>query len=1602
MLLRQLDSSARHDAVRALSGNVVREELYIRDGSRRESLPVSIHETRYGIFGVSDVNGLPRLRRGASVPGDENVFFAHVRAKRSTDWQRGSDPLTTITFSDDYDDFGQARMESSVALPRRSVHRARIKTGANRTIEPDERRILTTHVRTAYAPPDAAAFPSLYLHDRVAETLTFEPANAPEVAEPNPDDLARILSDQRLLAQQLHAAAMTGLARWNAGDPPPVAFKILAHSINHYDGAAFTGRDDGLVGPYGVRSRAEALVMTASGLNAALGNRRPTYLGGLAQTPAGAPQGLGSNLGYTLRNGRSGYVNGYYADTARVTFDVQATVGTQRGLIIATEDSLRRRKSVEFDTFLLLPTKVTDPLGLELEAVYDYRVFQPVKVTDPNGNARCYEFRPCGLLERSWLEARDGSGGNRTDPEVRYSYDLRSYERTRGLSRITPAYIHTTQRVRHVSDTAGDAANEHREYSDGFGRLIQRRSKGDDIAFDDVSVPGGSGGLGLPRSGTVTPATGRRARDRVVVSGWQRYDGKGEAIATFEPFFSSGWAYQPEADARQGAMLQIRRDGLGRVIALIAPDGSEERLVFGVPADLANPDAAAPSPWETHAYDKNDLDNGASTSSYVDAAPGNHRGSPARRVRDALGRLICTVELTGPGETVVTQATFDIHGSLTTAVDPLGRVSIRAHYDLLRRTLATTTIDGGTRTTILDALGNVVESRDSKGSVVLSRYDRVGRLSRVWARDRTASPLTLRERIEYGDGGSSGQSATARLANRQLNRLGRVSKHYDEAGVLEFRGYDFKGNVTEKARRVVSDTALAAGWVADWSTVATTVLDPVEYLMTTEYDALDRAVTITYPLEAKPRSGSTPRRATVKFAFGYSGGVSSIQLDGAQVVDRIAYDARARRTFVAYGNGLMTRHVYDDGQTSRLVRTRTDRFTRVAGTLTWVPSGSPPLQDTSYRYDPVGNLVAIEERSSGSGVAASALGRNRLDRQFSYDALYRLTSATGRACIGTGAPRSIADIPACGSYAGPYAAGSPVPNQANAPDLAELYAETYEYDTVGNLIRLAYAASSGNWARRYGLDGNTPQAWASATTNHMTSMDVTGQSFPFRFDASGNLRGQNADRTYTWDHADRMVGFRVQAGSQPSIDARYLHGADGARVKKWVRRGVTAAPESAVYIDGVFEHHRWVDGGVTREQNWLHVMDDRARVAVRRVGDRHRGDGGPPMEYHLSDHLGSSELVFSGDGGWVNREEFFPYGETSFGGFARKRYRWTGKERDEESGLSYHGSRFYAPYLGRWTSCDRIADPGSGVGTNVYAYVRGNPITYFDPHGFQQSGYFEYEEPEKGFFEDSWNRTKADFRSLQEWITGPEDNGVYGPPAPVQPVRPQDLRPKLPPPPPKLPSMVWRPEPTQFQRDVAEFKRAVHGVAVTTQMAFETTDYLFPAAKYVFLVPNWHRKAATMSLEEAAAIESASIATAQKVATRPPIQLFLRDTVKIGPAFRTFEEAMAARARPESHVLRVVHKDVNGKVLNQWYEVSEQGIGIGRFGDTEQKALMRVRLEPGQSVEMYGQYAPCTVDYGCHWAMDGVARETGADIFYIYGPNASELQYVGYEGHLPK
>ena len=106
-------------------------------------------------------------------------------------------------------------------------------------------------------------------------------------------------------------------------------------------------------------------------------------------------------------------------------------------------------------------------------------------------------------------------------------------------------------------------------------------------------------------------------------------------------------------------------------------------------------------------------------------------------------------------------------------------------------------------------------------------------------------------------------------------------------------------------------------------------------------------------------------------------------------------------------------------------------------------------------------------------------------------------------------------------------------------------------------------------------------------------------------------------------------------------------------------------------------------------------MDDKQRIALVETRTQGNKPGLPQqlIRYQFGNHLGSASLELDEQAQIISYEEYTPYGSTSYQAVRSqtetpKRYRYTGKERDEESGLYYHGARYYTPWLGRWAACD--------------------------------------------------------------------------------------------------------------------------------------------------------------------------------------------------------------------------------------------------------------------------------------------------------------------------
>ncbi|WP_044176066.1 RHS repeat-associated core domain-containing protein [Granulicella mallensis] len=109
------------------------------------------------------------------------------------------------------------------------------------------------------------------------------------------------------------------------------------------------------------------------------------------------------------------------------------------------------------------------------------------------------------------------------------------------------------------------------------------------------------------------------------------------------------------------------------------------------------------------------------------------------------------------------------------------------------------------------------------------------------------------------------------------------------------------------------------------------------------------------------------------------------------------------------------------------------------------------------------------------------------------------------------------------------------------------------------------------------------------------------------------------------------------------------------------------------------------------------------------------------VTYYSTNQIGSSILLTDSAGWPVSSDTYYPFGQEPTTSADGNHYKFTGKERDTESGLDYFGARYYGSNIGRFMSPDpsglAYADPSNPQSFNLYSYVRNNPLSFVDPSG---------------------------------------------------------------------------------------------------------------------------------------------------------------------------------------------------------------------------------------------------------------------------------------------
>ncbi|MBM4146703.1 MAG: hypothetical protein FJ240_10620 [Nitrospira sp.] len=501
---------------------------------------------------------------------------------------------------------------------------------------------------------------------------------------------------------------------------------------------------------------------------------------------------------------------------------------------------------------------------------------------------------------------------------------------------------------------------------------------------------------------------------------------------------------------------------------------------------------------------------------------------------DPKGNLLSLTDPSG----AVSIYTYDTNGQVLTSRDPEGRTTSYI-YDTYGNISTVTLFDGNTYTFTYNISGNLLSQTDPQGNTTTYEYDLMGNLKKVTDPSGTSAEYTYdslgrKTSMKDGNGNSThyeynykGQltKVTDAIGNITIYTYGttgcpscggggdKLTSVTDGNGNTTTYEYDLLGRLTKETDPEENEITYA--YDAAGNLISKT--DATGVTITYTYDALKRLTTINYPdttqninytydstgkvLTMTDQSGTTTytydnsnrlisetksidgKSFTNTYTYTTGGSLSSITYPGGRtvsynkdnngriinvtetkggatkdVITNITYNTNSAVSSLTYGNGIVTTKTYDS-----------------RGSLNSLNIGT--LKELSYTRDNVGNITAIND----------FLDQTKT-KTYAYDAIYRLTQATG-----------------------PWGSIN------------------YSYDPVGN--RTVETASAGT--TNYSYDANKLISSTGA------------KAFTFSYDNNGNTISEN-QRQYIYNQNQRLI----KAVGNGNTLGEYTYNGNGQRVKK--------------------------------------------------------------------------------------------------------------------------------------------------------------------------------------------------------------------------------------------------------------------------------------------------------------------------------------------------------------------------------------------------------------------------------------------------------------------
>lgn len=653
----------------------------------------------------------------------------------------------------------------------------------------------------------------------------------------------------------------------------------------------------------------------------------------------------------------------------------------------------------------------------------------------------------------------------------------------------------------------------------------------------------------------------------------------------------------------------------------------------------------------------------------------NHANTPAIQAFDPRGLVLRGVNYhccdSNPvPEGYISQQTHDAAGRTVFSRDPKRFLENKPAnqsnvFSLSGALLLDDNTDAGWRLCLNAEDGVRLEGWDQKRNHSHTRHDALRRPSARYEQSE-GEPEHCTERFTYSAG----------AAEDAHNRCGRLVRHDDTAGTLQFSDFTITGQPLHVHRTFSADPEWTVNW-PESETDRDVFLEERPATTRFNYNAAGELIAQTDAMDN--------RQTLVQ---DLAGQLKEIRLrlatkDASQaLVSDIRYNASGHMEQQRAGNGVVSSATFDieDGRLQHL-GSRTSE-----GTI---------LQDLTYDYDAVGNITRLAD----SAVAVLHHRNQRAEAicRYRYDSLSRLIEASGRQI------RNAPGGPLLPAFVSPA-----------DPGQLENYTRTYSYDCAANLLLMTHRAASGNRTERTVIASYSNRSLPEKPTGQLPDE----QEIAAAYDANGNRLFLQEGQALRWNRRNALQQVdHVVREDGPDDCEYYVYDGGGQRQRK-LRRTYTGSVQrlnETRYLPGLEIR--------TSADQQLHVITIKAgRATVQVLHFENAPPHGMPQDqqrYSFSDHLNSSTLELDAQAQLISRESYYPFGATcwwagrSLVEASYKTLRYSGKERDA-SGLYYYGFRYYAPWLQRWLNADPL---GVQDGLNLFAMVHGNPVGHVDFQG---------------------------------------------------------------------------------------------------------------------------------------------------------------------------------------------------------------------------------------------------------------------------------------------